>query len=339
MIMRQMLFSRIFLVILFVVLMMPATVSCGGPVEKDSGNVLLGPYYAINCPEGFQGRWMEDVLEISGNPFSVIVEVKDHQGALIGDIDTIEEALSAVESELVNMERETIEEKDTIGVLITGNTDKKMAVALFVPVEERIITVFTDPLPNTKGDFDKAVDIVKSFRLTDPDYFDKDDNNTSDSNDGDVDNSNGEDQDNSNGNFTDSNQDDKTELYSNKYIDFEISPFLELTSDDDRLTILEPKEGVNSDLISLSIQYVNLGDDMKVEEYAQGIADQLNSSITSMELGNIKYRLIESKSDSYSEFHLVAERDDLEPLMISVFSWSNRIPDDAMYVLKTIEMK
>lgn len=328
--------SRSLLVILCVVLILSVAISCGGESDNDKGQVLLGPYFAINCPDGFEGNWKDGGVEIRGEPYSIIVEVIEHAGALNGDTDTIQDLLSVIEAELENVERESFKSKDTTGVIITGNADNKKGVALFVPLDGNLITVFTDPRPNTKIDFENAVTTIKTFRLTDPDYFKKesepeiDDNSNTDNDINDTDESH---------NSADSSEDGQPKLYSNRFISFAIPTSLELTSDDDRLTILEPKAGISSDTLSLSIQYVDLGDDMKVEEYAQSIADQLSSSLSSMTIGNNRYRVIQSISDKYSEFHLVTEWGESKPLMITVISWTDEIPEDARSAIRSIEIK
>ncbi|MCK5743651.1 MAG: hypothetical protein KAH30_02855, partial [Caldisericia bacterium] len=112
-----------------------------------------------------------------------------------------------------------------------------------------------------------------------------------------------------------------------------------LTSDDERLTIIETKNGTPSNVLSFSIQYVDLGEEMKTGEFVSVMVTQINGKLKESKFKGTKYQVVESMHDNYTEFHLITSRSSGLPLMISIISSSKKIPDDAIEIIETIEIK
>jgi len=328
--------------VLVVALLLLLTTACGTTTETKLEYTMKGEYFTIGYNSGFTSSQTKDGAIINGRSFTINIDAKPYAGAKYNDMGSIKSEIELAKAELVDVGEELIEESDTKGIIISGILKEKKGLVLYVPVDYYLILVFTEPAPNSVADFELASEMIKSFRLTDPDYFaNRQSENPPDIDDNGEDNNENQD----NNDPVENPQDDATQInnnpesFSNKFIKMTIPAGWVLTSDDERLTIIETKNGTPSSVLSFSIQYVDLGEEMKTSEFVSNMVTQINGELKESKFKGTRYQVIESMHDNYTEFHLITSRSSGLPLMISIISSSKKIPDDAIEIIETIEIK
>ncbi len=331
--------KRISLSFLLVLVLM--FVSCTEKVELKFENTMSGDFFKIDYPTGFSTSKLESGGIIKGNDFTINIDVEPFAAAREGSFKSIESKTDSIKSGLKEYKLEEI----TSGVIITGDTEKGKGIVLLSPLDFYIVNVYTAPTPNSKSGFDLAYNIIKTFEVTNPDFFlQKEIENNNDvaleGNNSNDENTLTEDQENipdNNGNIeTDSSKD---ELFENEHLKFTIPKEWELTSDDSRVTVLEPKIGSNLDVLSFSIQYVDLGDTITFDDFVAGIQSQTNGKKRTSQYGGIKYQVIQSSHNTYFEHHLITSIDSTNQIMVSLVTVSNTIPEGATKIIESIELK
>jgi hypothetical protein len=335
--------NNVYVSLVFVVaLLLLLTTACGTTTETKLEYTMKGEYFTIGYNSGFTSSQTKNGAIINGRSFTINIDAKPYASAKYNDMSSIKSEVELAKAELADVGEELIEESDTKGIIISGILKEKKGLVLYVPVDYYLILVFTEPAPNSVADFELASEMIKSFRLTDPDYFaNRQSENSPDTDDNGEDNNENQD----NNDPVENPQDDATktdnnpESFSNKFIKMTIPAGWVLTSDDERLTIIETKNGTPSSVLSFSIQYVDLGEEMKTSEFVSNMVTQINGELKESKFKGTRYQVIESMHDNYTEFHLITSRSSGLPLMISIISSSKKIPDDAIEIIETIEIK
>lgn len=330
----------------FLLVLLLTLVSCGEKVESNLGNTMSGDFFKIDYPVGFSTSKLESGGILKGKDFTINIDVEPFAAAREGDNKSIESKTDSIKSGL----KEYDIKETAAGVIITGDTDKGKGIVLISPIDFYIVNVYTAPTPNSKSGFDLAYDIIKTFEITNPDYFlqkeieknnnlaVEDDNPTRESNSAESPENVSEvdDTEIENNEMVDSPKD---EIFENEHLKFTIPKEWELTSDDSRITVLEPRIGSNLDVLSFSIQYVNLGDSISFDDFVSGIQSQTNGKKRTSQYGKTKYQVIQSSHNTYYEYHLITGVDSSNQIMISLITISNSIPEDAIRIIESIEIK
>ncbi len=163
-----------FLVVCFLVL--SALVSCGGgeqAVKADLNNTFTGKYFTIDCTYDFSAKETEYGAVLTDSKSGLEVEVAGipFVDAKKGDISSLDMFIEGIEEEVENLSKKTVTIDGHKALWIEGDNKGLHGVMVLIPMEKWIIIDSVRKPVDDANIVEMSRQIVRSFKITDSDFF------------------------------------------------------------------------------------------------------------------------------------------------------------------------
>lgn len=317
-------------------------IGCGAESETQFDLFYTGSYFKIPYNQGFTTSSTKTGVEIYNDSYSVIVEAREYTGASLDEIESITTYTDTLKNNLTKLEESNWNDQNTSGVIMSGYADNKRGIALVVPLNDHIVSVFTKETPKIDSDFEEAKAMIEGFELTDVDFFKNNpiapDDITPDEDNNSTDNGGAE-----NGdtviNSGDTSKIEAGDSYSNTYISTVLPKGWELTADDDVQTVFGSTGEFTYELLALSIQYVTLEKDTQFSTFVSDFSEQVGGKPRVAVFGNKQFEYVRGVHANYSEFHIFSKHSSGIPIIITAITADSVLPPEVVFILENTKVK
>jgi len=316
-------------------------VGCGADSETQFDLLYTGPYFKIPHNKGFTTGTTKTGVKIYNDNYSVIVDAREFKDAVLNSLESITVYTDSLKNNLTKLEESSWKNRNADGIVISGYADGKRGVALVVPLNDHIITVFTEDTPKNDYDFEQAKAMIDGFEISDVDFFKshpiEQNDSSEDGTNGSTDNGNTE-----NGDKIindDISNIEAGDSYNNSYISLILPKGWELTADEDVQTVFGSTGELASDLLALSIQYVTLEKDTQFSTFVSDFSEQIGSKSKIETFGSKQFEYVRGVHTNYSEFHIFTKHSSNTPIIITAITADSVLPPEVVFMLENTKIK